>query len=269
MQPNSTPVHARLRAFTLIELLVVIAIIAILAAILFPVFAKARDKARQAACLSNAKQIGLAVMMYAGDYDETYYYQTNINEVEEQGEGFWGDSYLTARRWPFKYWPYLKSDGVFTCPSDRAPSNARLVAPAPGNSNSVPIRISFGPNSMMMYGDRTRPAGSGPVAMAAIQNPAEKVFIGESCQMWSAFDTWSAANWRAANSYWGDPWPGNPPTTVERLTEPSTTMDRATRHAGGNILIYCDGHAKWQRWDALPSYYVDRTAFWAAVDPMM
>src|SRR5436305_5617690 len=61
------------KAFTLIELLVVIAIIAILAAILFPVFAKAREKARQASCLSNLKQIGLATMQYVQDYDETYY----------------------------------------------------------------------------------------------------------------------------------------------------------------------------------------------------
>ena len=67
----------RKRGFTLIELLVVIAIIAILAAILFPVFAQAREKARQTACLSNAKQIGTAVMLYAQDYDESFPVQPN------------------------------------------------------------------------------------------------------------------------------------------------------------------------------------------------
>src|SRR5437899_12340722 len=69
-KPSRRPV--RIKAFTLIELLVVIAIIAILAAILFPVFAQAREKARQASCLSNQKQIGTAIMMYVQDYGETY-----------------------------------------------------------------------------------------------------------------------------------------------------------------------------------------------------
>ncbi len=90
-----------IRGFTLIELLVVIAIIAILAAILFPVFARAREKARQTSCLSNTKQIGLAMMMYAEDYDERYMV---VNHT-------------TGYDWYLPLFPYVKNDQVFRCPS--------------------------------------------------------------------------------------------------------------------------------------------------------
>ncbi|HEY3332194.1 MAG TPA: DUF1559 domain-containing protein [Capsulimonadaceae bacterium] len=97
--------------FTLIELLVVIAIIAILAAILFPVFATARDKARQTTCTNNCKQIMLAVLQYNQDYDETY-----------------PPNYTYSGTFPLVYWfqnlqPYTKSSGVFLCPSDPKPGN--------------------------------------------------------------------------------------------------------------------------------------------------
>src|SRR6059036_2655013 len=93
--------------FTLIELLVVIAIIAILAAILFPVFAQARDKARQAACFSNQKQIGSAFMMYVQDYDETY----------PMGAHWWGNPGWMY--WPELIFPYTKNKLIFQCPSNR------------------------------------------------------------------------------------------------------------------------------------------------------
>src|SRR5712692_9762187 len=99
--------------FTLIELLVVIAIIAILAAILFPVFAQARDKARQATCLSNGKQIGLAQMMYAQDYDETF----SPSRFQNGGCTITGSA-IGGSQWNMRILPYTKNEQIFACPSD-------------------------------------------------------------------------------------------------------------------------------------------------------
>lgn len=104
------------KGFTLIELLVVIAIIAILAAILFPVFAKAREKARQTSCASNLKQLGTSVAMYVQDYDETFPKLSNT----DPNTGVW-------------YWfqvitPYVKSNKLFACPSDSGTSATRMPA---------------------------------------------------------------------------------------------------------------------------------------------
>lgn len=98
--------HRRARGFTLIELLVVIAIIAILAAILFPVFARARENARKANCQSNLKQIATAFLQYAQDYDE----RVVPNLIQTGGT----PSYIT---WPYLLSPYVKNTMVFTCPS--------------------------------------------------------------------------------------------------------------------------------------------------------
>jgi prepilin-type N-terminal cleavage/methylation domain-containing protein len=101
-------VAARAAAFTLIELLVVIAIIAILAAILFPVFAQAREKARGASCISNQKQIGLAVMQYVQDYDETLpltHYNIPGTDMFTRNIPHWQDL----------IYPYVKNEGVYNC----------------------------------------------------------------------------------------------------------------------------------------------------------
>jgi prepilin-type N-terminal cleavage/methylation domain-containing protein len=105
----------RRKGFTLIELLVVIAIIAILAAILFPVFAKAREKARQISCASNEKQLGLGIIQYVQDYDERF------------------PDYAGDYGWAGQIYPYVKSTGVYKCPDD---SNTAA-------SPKVPISYQF------------------------------------------------------------------------------------------------------------------------------
>jgi prepilin-type N-terminal cleavage/methylation domain-containing protein/prepilin-type processing-associated H-X9-DG protein len=112
-------------AFTLIELLVVIAIIAILAAILFPVFAQAREKARQTSCLSNLKQYSLATLMYVQDYDEAFPYSAYLNNTCNPANPF---SVATF------YWavvPYVKNDQITRCPSEDQAMNTQLLVGAP------------------------------------------------------------------------------------------------------------------------------------------
>ena len=95
-------------AFTLIDLLVVIAIIAILAAILFPVFARARENARRSSCISNLKQVGIAMMQYTQDNDERYMV---ANHEDDNGDG------VADYAWFLPLQPYIKSEQVFKCPS--------------------------------------------------------------------------------------------------------------------------------------------------------
>lgn len=108
-----TPTARSKNAFTLIELLVVIAIIAILAAILFPVFARARENARRSSCMSNLKQLGLGVLQYTQDYDERYP-PTLVFDV-------WNANTSNAYGWADAIFPYVKSNQVYQCPSEKTP----------------------------------------------------------------------------------------------------------------------------------------------------
>jgi prepilin-type N-terminal cleavage/methylation domain-containing protein/prepilin-type processing-associated H-X9-DG protein len=138
-------------AFTLIELLVVIAIIAILAAILFPVFAKAREKARQITCASNMKQITLGEIQYIQDNDEkhTYVYGDNADVVS----------------WVQQVMPYVKSNGVFLCPDD---TYSRGTGPVP---------VSY--SETLLWGDWTPTYSVTNAAEASITSPATTIFLTE------------------------------------------------------------------------------------------
>ncbi|MGE5530876.1 MAG: DUF1559 domain-containing protein [Bacteroidota bacterium] len=118
------------RGFTLIELLVVIAIIAILAAILFPVFAKAREKARQSSCLSNVKQLGLGMLMYVQDYDEMFFWSQSrwlggtygVNPVVPGAPDLnWHATYGYQDSWVSEIAPYIKNTQIYRCPSRSTP----------------------------------------------------------------------------------------------------------------------------------------------------
>ncbi len=150
----------RRRGFTLIELLVVIAIIAILAAILFPVFARAREKARQASCESNEKQICLGIQMYAQDYDEMYPMHgcSYVNyAVVSNSECCYAQRIM----------PYIKNTQLFTCPSDPT-----LAVTIPTGATPTANGNSYG-NNLCVFG-RT------PVAMGKVLHPADLIHVCDS-----------------------------------------------------------------------------------------
>lgn len=161
------------RGFTLIELLVVIAIIAILAAILFPVFAQARAKARQTMCLSNNKQIGLAAMMYVQDYDEVYP-PAEIAMIPPSG--FCGGGYTACTSIGFLYWlqPYSKNNLYSRCPEAKTPDESQ----ATGRRLICEGRIGYGaayPSPMGYVWGCGSPWVVPSKAMAALEKPASHV----------------------------------------------------------------------------------------------
>jgi prepilin-type N-terminal cleavage/methylation domain-containing protein/prepilin-type processing-associated H-X9-DG protein len=152
------------RGFTLIELLVVIAIIAILTAILFPVFAKAREKARQTSCLSNLKQLTLGVLMYSQDYDEKF--NMHVYGQPACGEG---GSQSPLYLWDQVIMPYVKNEQIFICPSH--PGFACGGVPFGG----PPWLTSYAMNGCGL-------PGVGDISLASIIRPSELFMIGASTQ---------------------------------------------------------------------------------------
>jgi len=222
----------RRKGFTLIELLVVIAIIAILAAILFPVFARAREKARQTSCLSNLKQLGLGLLMYAQDYDEalpaTYQW------------------YVQGSDWPLYAWrpcifPYVKNGQLFQCPSDSG------AGADPSGSGLIP-NSSYAANVNVMPGVRGTFDGS----IGTITKPAETMMV---------FDAWNPNRWCAVdNASLGNGLGCNARPSGLRYGD---NVD-ISRHNGGFNAVLCDGHAKWYSGGGADR---DVPNFWAKTRP--
>ncbi len=217
------------RGFTLIELLVVIAIIAILAAILFPVFARAREKARQTSCLSNLKQIALGMQMYIQDYDERlpYHYFRNSS-------GTIVGSIITVIH------PYIKNVQVWDCPSA-----SRKTSVNSDGSPAILGEMSYGWNHYIFAWLGTK--------LATIKSPAETVIAADTCMdswgrgrlyypSWGYNDSCATnSNWPAGcdDSYWNSGTYGRP------------GFNFVVRHNGQGNVNFVDGHTKTFSYSAL------------------
>ncbi|RYX82474.1 DUF1559 domain-containing protein [bacterium] len=201
--------------FTLIELLVVIAIIAILAAILFPVFARARENARRASCMSNLKQVGLGIMQYTQDYDET------------MPMCWWQMSTSVQMSWKDAIQPYVKSVQLFACPSN-------TINNQPTWNTATGQRASYSPNSthaQSVFGSSggTAATGNPPAySIASFNFPATTVAVFES--------TFTNSDFNIANAYF------NVTNRTSAGNQGSTYLFNG--HLSTGNYLFVDGHVK-------------------------
>jgi prepilin-type N-terminal cleavage/methylation domain-containing protein/prepilin-type processing-associated H-X9-DG protein len=212
----------RRQGFTLIELLVVIAIIAILAAILFPVFAKAREKARQASCQSNLKQVALGVLMYIQDYDE----KPPCTPYWECGR----PNNSTTTRWYAAIYPYVKNQQLFACPSSPSAGGwPRPNAPYNAGVNWNGIDLSYG---MGRWADCTNanPYEKSGFRIARYQYPANSLLAADSAHHDDGCSRWEKIAYASV---------------CGAGCNPGNQTETNTRHNGGADLAFMDGHVKW------------------------
>jgi prepilin-type N-terminal cleavage/methylation domain-containing protein/prepilin-type processing-associated H-X9-DG protein len=233
------------KGFTLIELLVVIAIIAILAAILFPVFSRAREQARKAACLSNLKQIATAWVMYLQDWDERMVPYEYCDWGEEMAD--------PNRRWEVRLQPYIKNLKIFECPTQNGYCAAGMWSSDPsvvcmGVWRFPPewkgIWMTYGYNEKLagwqITGPNGKPTGTGR-PLAQVPKPAEVIAIADSIHRHACCHRSSFANACGSGWFCDVPWGPNPHADWEN---PQKWHEYA-RHTGGQNFIFADGHVKW------------------------
>ena len=216
MQRKST--FAKAKGFTLIELLVVIAIIAILAAILFPVFARARENARRTSCLSNLKQINLGIMQYTQDYDESYpLYRVPVASTATTVRPFgWADALQ----------PYIKSVQILQCPSDSTGPNDN-----PGATGYTDYAYNLWVGG---YAEQTKGV---PLSLATFTQPTLTVLLADFTTGQSQSYTLGELSYSTAGKM------SEIPTSPGLAVLPTG----AIRHLDGLNLAFADGHVKWAK----------------------
>jgi len=233
MQGNTT--RCPQRAFTLIELLVVIAIIAILAAILFPVFAQAREKARTASCSSNCRQMGLAILMYKQDYDERFPFGGWRPPPGPDGDGTWDWQNSTA--------PYIKNKGVYYCPSS-----------SDDNEQADPTSWAWNRNPVSYLYNNQLGRNRTPVNDSVVLEPANCFMVMDGHDDWGCDQS-------NTNACYGTDWLGRP-KTIWLLEDTTWGADASLvtgwlswqgftwgvpRHNAGANCTFTDGHVKFIR----------------------
>jgi prepilin-type N-terminal cleavage/methylation domain-containing protein/prepilin-type processing-associated H-X9-DG protein len=255
------------KGFTLIELLVVIAIIAILAAILFPVFAQAREKARQASCLSNLKQIGIALSMYQSDFDTQY----PPSQLPSTGLNV---------SWPTMIYPYVKNEQVFICPSTSpgsfTPDGTYIAATTRVYTGRTRTDISFGvltagdgtslppfAVNSLSYGRNLIPDTTSAWITAGFKTTTNTksgfVRTGTTTSVTEAEIDEAATTIHIVDAMTGTAPPGDPTTQGNSIRgiqsedrtdhfNNATASKVAYRHGGGFEALFGDGHAKYRKW---------------------
>jgi len=268
MQTSVRPVITARRAFTLIELLVVIAIIAILAAILFPVFAQAREKARAISCVSNMKQISTAIMMYVQDYDETFpLYFAGLcarvpNPLDPNDAPGGTDGPGRRPMWQYQIYPYLKNWDVYGCPSD---------SPASTNVIEKFYDLSYGYNYGYLSTLTTTADPGCPtvtqwfagVSLATVKRPSNTVLLADTGGR-AAFPGGSTLGsmvnppdaWPSTNYFYGPDtvgWGQNCGNYFANTpgAKWANTGGFAWRHSEGGNVAFTDGHVKYNKIGAL------------------